>query len=109
MQIDPIIARDVDASAKIQCFMKNGEGLILGHVDFVQHTKTAEPCALADRTFPECNFSILPCVGTDQGRGISVDAERNIKKGASESSGQIFSQHIFAGSLRTGQQEVFSA
>ena len=104
-----VVSGNIDAPAVIQRFVKNCQGFIFRHIDFIQYPETAKTGASAHRTFPENYFSVSESIRAYQGSGVRMDAQRNIPHGASECRRQIFREYIFPGGLWTGQEQIFAA
>ena len=47
-------------------------------------------------------------VGADEVGGVRVDVEGHVPHRAAEQRAEVFAQHVLAGGLRAGQQQVFA-
>ena len=108
-QRDAFVAGHINGAAEVQHGVEDGQGLVFGHVDLVQHAETAALGTAVDRPGPEGDRPIHKGVHADEGGCIHVHMERDVPCGAAKSGGQILGQHIFAGGLAAGQQQVFAA
>ena len=89
--------------------MQHRQGLVFRHVDLVQNPEAAVFRTEVHRTRPEGHLSVFKGVHADEAGGIHIHVEGHIPAGTAEHHGQILRQHIFAGGLAAGQQQVLSA
>ena len=89
--------------------MEHGQSFVLRHIHLVQHAKAAQAGAGADRAFPEHHLAVLQGVRADEGGRVHVDVHGHVPAGATEHGGQVLRQHVLAGGLRAGQQQVLAA
>ena len=75
----------------------------------VQHAKAAALCAAVHRPGTEHHLPARKGIHADQGGGIHVYMKRDVPCGAAKGGGKVFCQHVFAGGLAAGQQQVFAA
>ena len=88
-QRDALVAGHIDGAAEIQHRVEDSQRLVLCHVDLIQHAKAAALSTAVDR--------------------VHIHMERDIPCRAAKGGGQILRQHIFAGGLAAGQQQVLAA
>ena len=86
--------------------MQHGQRLVLGHVHLVQHAEAAQTGAAAHRPFPKLHLSVLQRIGADERGGIHVHIHGNIPHRTAEHRRQILRQHVFAGGLGAGQEQM---
>lgn len=109
MEFDAVIAGHIDGPAEVQRGMEHGQGFVLGHVDLIQNAETAGLGALINGPLAQGYCAVDKGVGAQKGGRIGIDVERDVPAGAAEHGGQIFGEHVFAGGLGTGQQQILSA
>ena len=107
--MDAVIARHVDDAAVIQRGVEHGQRLVFGHVHLVQHAEAAQTGAAAHRPFPKLHLSVLQRIGADERRRIHVHIHGHVPHRTAEHRRQILRQHVFAGSLGTGQEQMLPA
>ena len=108
-QRDALVAGHVDGAAEVQHGVEDGQRLVFGHVDLVQHTKPAALGAAVDRAGPEFDRAALKRIHADEGGCVHVHMERDVPRRAAEGGGEVLGQHIFAGGLAACQQQVLAA
>ena len=108
-QRDALVAGHIDGAAEIQHRVEDSQRLVLCHVDLIQHAKAAALSTAVDRAGPEFDGTALKGVHADEGGRVHIHMERDIPCRAAKGGGQILRQHIFAGGLAAGQQQVLAA
>ena len=81
MKINFVIARDIDGTAIIQGCMKNGNCIVLCHINLVEDSETTVFCTLIDSSFAELNFVVHESVCANQISAVSIYMKRNIVRG----------------------------
>ena len=104
-----VVAGDVDGAAEVQRGVQHGKSLIFGHVDLVEHAEAPVLRAEVDGAGAEGHLSVFKGVHADEPGGIHADVEGNVPRGAAEGLRQIFGQHVLAGRLAAGEQQVLAA
>ena len=108
-QRDAVVAGHVNGAAEVQHCVQHGQRLVLGHVDLVQHAKAAALGAAVHRPGAEHHLAVGKGVHADEGGRVHVYMEGDVPRGAAKGGGKIFRQHILAGGLAAGQQQVLAA
>ena len=108
-QRDAVVTGYVDGAAEVQHRVQHRQRLVFGHVDLVQHAEAAALCAAVHRPGTEHHLPARKGIHADQGGGIHVYMKRDVPCGAAKGGGKVFCQHVFAGGLAAGQQQVFAA
>ena len=109
MEGDAAVAGHIDAAAEIHGGVEHRQGLVLRHVDLVQHAEASHLRALVDGPFPEGYLPVGKGVGAQEGGGVGVDVKGHVPAGAAEGGCQVFCQYVLAGGLGAGEQQVFPA
>ena len=105
----PLVSGDVQHPPEIQGGVEDSQGLVFRHVDLVQNAETPVSGALVNRSGAETDLPVCKGVRANQPGGVQVHMKRHVPRGASEHRGQVFHQHVFAGGLAPGEQQVFPA
>ena len=108
-QRNAVVPGHVDGAAEIQYRVQHRQRLVFGHVDLVQHAEAAALCAAVHRPGTEHHLPARKGIHADEGGGVHVYMKGDVPRGAAKGGGKIFCQHVFAGGLSAGQQQVFAA
>ena len=103
MKINFVIARDIDGTAIIQSCMKNGNCIVLCHIDLVEDSETTVFCTLIDSSFAKLNFIVHESVCAYQISAVCIYVKGNIVCGTVENICQVLCKDIFSCCLRTGE------
>ena len=78
MEVDLVIARHINGTTVVQGCVKNGNSIVLCHVDLIEDSESSVFCALVDGSFAEFYFIIYKGVCSDQVSAVCIYMERNV-------------------------------